>query len=317
VTRAVGLRDDLYRPNFFDSGTPGAAVGDGVGVECDVPETALRFASQLSALEMSLRTGEGADVAAKHAQNMHDLDELQRKLLRLGDGAGVVLRASLEAREEATPRSPLRSATAPVPALSPRPAPSVRASAMEEAAERSLRASAEMLRQSGQSLPSLDAAPPVTNSLSEPPLQGLETMRSVSSPRPQTVRSGPASPTPGLPSFEPPMRWSPERSLSALERDIGVSAVLGRLDAARPYLEQAYAPPSAPTAVTPHVAYDDGVLERLLARVESPVAGIAATGPARLADRLRETQASEPALTPEEVARIARIMGGESSDDDP
>ena len=48
-----------------------AQVGDGVGVECDVPETALRFASQLSALEMSLRTGEGADVAAKHAQNMH------------------------------------------------------------------------------------------------------------------------------------------------------------------------------------------------------------------------------------------------------
>ena len=54
------------------------------------------------------------------------------------------------------------------------------------------------------------------------------------------------------------------------------------------------------------VAYDDGVLERLLARVESPVAGIAATGPARLADRLRETQASEPALTPEEAtARVA------------
>ena len=48
------------------------------------------------------------------------------------------------------------------------------------------------------------------------------------------VRSGPASPTPGLPSFEPPMRWSPERPLSVRERDIGVTAVLGRLDAARP-----------------------------------------------------------------------------------
>merc|ERR1719482_1127766 len=80
-----------------------------------------RSASQLSALEMSLRSGEGTDVAAKHAQNMHDSDELQRKLLRLGDGAGAVLRAS---REEA---APLSSTPAPVPALSPRPAPSARA----------------------------------------------------------------------------------------------------------------------------------------------------------------------------------------------